>query len=424
LSAALYFNFFSSALFTNDAVVLALLFLSLGLVFYTSSLDNVFWKRFYNVCPPLLLCYFIPALFNYPLGMINGEESKLYGVAKDYFLPASLILLCLSMDIKSLAGLGPKALIMFFTTVVAVIIGGPIAIYISKLLMPDTIALYGQDLWKGMSTIAGSWIGGSANQTAMKEIYDVPQDLFGTMLVIDVVAAYVWMAILLFGASKSSMIDKWLKADASSLVEIKEKGLVFRSRVARIPSTEELVILLSLVFVVVGVAHFAADLIVPRLSDYTEYLKSIRMTAFLSKFFWIVVIATTIGIVLSLTKARNYEGIGASKIGTIFIYILVTTIGMQMNLKAVLSNISLLWVGLIWMMVHIVIIIAMARIVKAPFFFLAVGSQACIGGPASAPIVASAFDPALAPIGVILAVFGYAIGTYGAILCAQLMSLV
>lgn len=422
--APMVIAFFSGALLTNDAVVLALLFLSLGFVFYTSSLDNTFWKKFYNVCPPLLLCYFIPALFNYPLGLIDGEASKLYGVAKDYFLPASLILLCLSMDLKSLASLGPKALIMFFTTVLAVIIGGPIAIYVSKLLMPDTIAMYGQDLWKGMSTIAGSWIGGSANQTAMKEIYNVPQDLFGTMLVIDVVAAYVWMAILLFGASKSPLIDKWLHADASSLVAIKQKGIAFRSRVARIPSTEELVILLSLVFVAVGVAHFVADAIVPQLSGYTDYLKSIRMTALLSKFFWIVVIATTIGIVLSLTKARNFEGIGASKLGTIFIYILVSTIGMQMNIKAVLSNISLLWVGLVWMMVHIIIIIVAARIVKAPFFFLAVGSQACIGGPASAPIVASAFDPALAPIGVILAVFGYAIGTYGAILCAQLMSLV
>jgi uncharacterized membrane protein len=290
--------------------------------------------------------------------------------------------------------------------------------------MPDTIALYHEDLWKGMSTIAGSWIGGSANQTAMKEIYNVPQDLFGTMLVVDVVAAYVWMAVLLYGASKSDKIDKWLKADNSSIQEIKNKGIQFRQKVERIPQTNEMVILFSIVFVSVGFSHFLADVIVPNFAQYEVFLKSIRMTALMSKFFWVVVIATTIGIILSLTKAKNFEGIGASKWGTVFIYFLVTTIGMQMNIKAVLANISLLWVGFIWMIVHIVIIVIVARLIKAPFFFLAVGSQACIGGPASAPIVASAFDPSLAPIGVLLAVLGYAIGTYGAILCAQLMSLV
>ncbi len=414
----------TTPIITNDAVVLALLFCSLGFVFYTSSLKNKIWVKFYDIFPPLLLCYFLPALMNYPLGLIDGEQSKLYQVAKDYFLPASLILLCLSMDLKSIASLGTKALTMFFTTVFAVIIGGPIAIYIAKLIMPETVAFYGENLWKGMSTIAGSWIGGSANQTAMKEIYNVPQDLFGTMLVIDVISAYVWMAVLLYGANKADVIDRWFKADSSSLVAIKNKSQQFRNNVERIPQTNEIVLLLAIVFITVGLSHFLADVMVPLLKQYEDFFKAIKMTALLSKFFWIVIIATTIGIFLSLSKARNYEGIGASKWGTVFIYLLVTTIGMQMNIKSVMGNLSLLLIGFIWMLVHIVIIFIVAKIIKAPFFFTAVGSQACIGGPASAPIVAAAFDPSLAPIGVILAVLGYAVGTYGAILCAQLMSLV
>jgi uncharacterized membrane protein len=132
LKPILFFALDSNVVITNDAVVLALLFASLGFVFYTSSLDHKIWKKFYDICPPLLLCYFIPALLNYPCGLINGEQSKLYSVAKDYFLPASLVLLCLSMDLKSISSLGPKALIMFFTTVGAVIVGGPIAIYLSN----------------------------------------------------------------------------------------------------------------------------------------------------------------------------------------------------------------------------------------------------------------------------------------------------
>jgi uncharacterized membrane protein len=418
------FNLQSQALFSNDAVVLALLFCSLLFVFYTSSLQNKNWIRFYDIFPPLLLCYFIPAIFNYPLGWIDGQESKLYSIAKDYFLPASLILLCLSMDLKAISGLGPKALTMFFTSVLSVIIGGPIAIFLSKIIMPDVVGLYGDNLWKGMSTIAGSWIGGSANQTAMKEIYNVPQDLFGTMLVIDVIAAYVWMAILLYGANKSDKIDRWLKADNTSIKILKENSSKFRSKVERIPNTSEMVMLLSIVFIGVGFSHFIADIATPFLSQYESTLQELKLTTLLSKFFWIVVIATTIGVFLSTTKVKNYEGIGASKWGTVFIYLLVTTIGMQMNIKSVMSNLSLLLVGLLWMIVHIIVIVVIARLIKAPFFFVAVSSQACIGGPVSAPVVASAFDPALAPLGVILAVLGYAVGTYGAILCGQLMSLI
>ncbi len=413
-----------ASLITNDAVVLALLCGCLGFVFYTSSLKSKFWERLYDFFPPLLLCYFIPALFNYPLGIIDGSKSNLYQVAKDYFLPASLILLCLSVDVKTLISLGPKALTMFGTAAIAVLVGGPMALWISKTIMPETVAQYGDDLWKGMATIAGSWIGGAANQTAIKEIYNVPQDLFGTMLVIDVIAAYVWMAILLYAANHSNKIDLFLKADNSSILAMKEKSSQFRLSIERTPTTNDLIILMSIVFGGVGISHYFADVFSPALKMYESLLQEWKLTALMSKFFWVVVIATSIGIILSFTKIKNYEGIGASKWGTVFIYFLVTTIGMQMNIKDVFANMSLLWIGLIWMIIHIVIIFVVAKLTRSPFFFLAVGSQACIGGPASAPIVASAFDPSLAPVGVILAVLGYAVGTYGALLCAQLMSLV
>jgi uncharacterized membrane protein len=414
----------AAAPITNDAVILALLCICLGFVFYTSSLKIKFWERFYEFFPPLLLCYFLPALLNYPLGIIEGEKSNLYQVAKDYFLPASLILLCLSMDFKALMGLGPKALIMFFTSALSVLIGGPIALMLAKILMPDTVAIYADNLWKGLATIAGSWIGGAANQSAIKEIYNVPQDLFGTMLVIDVIAAYVWMAILLYAANHADKIDGWFKADSSSIKTLKSKSDKFRLGVERNPQTNELIILFSIIFASVGFSHFLGDYFVSALKAHQTTLQAMNLTALASKFFWVVVLSTTLGIIYSFTKVKKYEGIGASKFGTIFIYFLVATIGMQMNIKSVMENISLLWIGLIWMIVHIVIIIIVASITRSPFFFLAVGSQACIGGPASAPVVASAFDPSLAPVGVILAVIGYAIGTYGALMCAQLMSLV
>ena len=142
-----------------------------------------------------------------------------------------------------------------------------------------------------------------------------------------------------------------------------------------------------------------------------------------SEFLWMVVFATTIGIILSFTKAKNYEGAGASKIGGLFIYILVATIGMKMDLGSFLDKPGLIVVGLIWISIHAGLLILVAKIIRAPYFFLAVGSQANVGGAASAPIVAAEFHPSLTSVGILLAVLGYVVGTAGAYICGLLMEI-
>jgi uncharacterized membrane protein len=410
--------------FTNDAIVLGLLLSVLSFVFFTSTSKNKWIQKFYTIFPPLLLCYFLPAILHWPLNLISGENSVLYKVSSQYLLPASLILLCLSIDLKGVWNLGPKALIMFLTGSLGVIIGGPIALLTVKFLFPNLIQTNPEDLWKGLSTIAGSWIGGGANQTAMKEIFSVNENLFAVMIVVDVVVANVWMGLLLYGASITDKIDKWLKADTSAIVDLKNKMSAFQKEVERIPDTKSLLYLLTIAFAGVALSHWGADLITPWLGKYKDILITWRLTALNSSFFWIAFLATTIGLIFSFTRLRNFEGIGASRLGSVFLYVLVATIGMQMNLQEVFQNLGLFAVGFIWMSIHCILLILVARWIKAPFFFLAVGSQANIGGAASAPIVAAAFSPALAPVGVLLAVLGYALGTYGALLCAFLMQLI
>lgn len=414
----------SQALFHNDAIVLGLLFVVLVLIFITSGSDHPFFKKFYTYFPPLLLCYFVPAFLNWPLHLINPGESGLYPVARDYLLPASLVLLCLGIDFKGLISLGSKALIMFFAATLGIIIGGPVALLCIGYLAPGILNATPDELWRGLSTICGSWIGGGANQTAMKEIFEVDENIFASMLVVDVVVANIWMGFLLYGANISDKIDKWLKADNSAIVDLKQKIENYASSVTRIPTTTDYFKILAVAFGGVGLAHLISDLIVPFLDQYREIIERINLNAVISGFFWIVLVATTIGLLLSFTPVRRLEGAGASKIGSVFIYVLVATIGMQMNLKEVLDNLGLFAVGLIWMLIHVIILIITAKIIKAPFFFIAVGSQANVGGAASAPIVASAFSPSLAPVGVLMAVLGYALGTYGAIICAYMMSYV
>ncbi len=429
-------------LFTNDAVVLGILICTLAAIFYTAHSTAPFWKKFYTYVPALLLCYFIPALMNWPLGLISGEKSQLYTIASRYFLPASLILFCLSIDIKGILGLGPKALIMFLTATLGIILGGPIALMTTMYLFPDVIGATPDELWRGLSTIAGSWIGGGANQAAMKEIFSVSDNLFGTMVVVDVVVANIWMAFLLYGANISDRLDRWLKADNSAISALEKKITDYRASVEKIPTTLDLFILAAVAFGGVALAHWGAGQIVPVLNAVVPHLEEsigssgskslwqsflrflvIAIESISNIFFWLVVIATTFGFILSFTKARKLEGVGASRWASVFLYILVATIGMKMNLEEVFSNLGLFAIGLIWMLVHVILLLIVAKIIKAPFFFVAVGSQANVGGAASAPVVASAFSPSLAPVGVLLAVLGYALGTYGALLCAFLMKM-
>ena len=409
--------------FTNDAVVFGILMISLGFVFYTESIKSGFWYKFYKVIPGLLMCYFIPAIFN-SIGVISAEESQTYYIASRYLLPAALLLMTLSIDLKAIYNLGYKALIMFFTGTIGIIIGGPIAILILSAFYPELFGGAGPDaVWRGLSTLAGSWIGGGANQAAMLEIFEYNPQKYGAMVLVDIVVANIWMAMILFGIGKRDSINKWLKADTTAIEGLKQKVSSFTKSSAKIPSLTDMMIVLSLAFGTVGISHFGAEQISDFLISNFDAIadKSSGLSSFGSKFFWMISIATFVGIGLSFTKVRNYEGAGASKIGSVFIYILVATIGMKMDLGSILDEPKLMLIGLFWMAIHAILLIIVAKIIKAPYFFLAVGSQANVGGAASAPIVASAFHPSLATVGVLLAVFGYVVGTYGAMICTYIM---
>lgn len=430
----------TTPLFTNDTIVFGILMVALGFIFFTSSKESGFWNSFYKIVPALFVAYFIPALLT-TFGFIAPDwttvsetgdavkgSSNLYYMSSRYLLPAALVLMTLSIDLKAVFNLGPKALIMFLTGTAGIIIGGPVAVLLIGTISPETVGGVGADaVWRGLSTLAGSWIGGGANQTAMLEIYGYNQKLYGGMVFVDIVVANIWMAIILIGIGKSAKIDKWLGADTSAIESLKEKVSNYSLSVTRNPSLADLMILAGIAFGTVSFAHFGAGYLSGLFESFVNGLDpgiTRNMFTFLSSsFFWMITITTIIGVLLSYTKARSYEGAGASKIGSVFIYILVASIGMKMDLTLIFENKGLIVIGLVWMLIHAGLLILVAKLIKAPYFFLAVGSQANVGGAASAPIVASAFHPSLATVGVLLAVFGYAIGTLGAVACTVLMQL-
>jgi len=452
----------NTPLFPDDTIIFGMLAIVLAGIFYSSKLPS--FSKFYKIVPTLLLCYFLPSVLT-SLGIIADKwidvtaaidhlqgiygnladvsslqqlkdyiiannipdkdyvqftgSSSLYKVSSRFLLPAALIFLTLSIDLKGVFKLGPKALIMFGTATVGVLIGGPLAILFFKSVAPGVLtAVEGTELWRGLSTVAGSWIGGGANQLAMKEQWEVGDSLFSIMVVVDVLVAEVWMAFLLLGVAKSDAIDRWFKANNSSIKVLQGKMEKFTLETARIPSFNDLIILLGIGFGFTSLSHFFGNTLSAWIKENVPVLVDFGLG---SSFFWLIILATTIGIILSFTKVRSYEGAGASKIGTVFIYILVASIGMKMNLNAIFDNLGLFAIGLVWMIIHVGLLFLVGKLIKAPYFFLAVGSKANIGGAASAPVVAGAFHPSLAPVGVLLAVLGYALGTYGAFACALLM---
>ena len=409
-------------LITNDAIAFGLLMITLAGIFTTANSSHPFWKKLYTFVPSLLLCYFIPSIYS-TLGWIDPSSSQLYYVASRYLLPASLVLLTLSIDFKAVLGLGWKAIAMFLTGTIGIVIGGPLAMLIVGSLDPSILEASSPDneIWRGLATVAGSWIGGGANQTAMLEVYQPSSSLFSAMVTVDIIMANLWLAFLLYGASMATKVDQWLGSDTSAITHLREQVQDYQDKIKRIPSLSDLMSILAVAFGITAIGHIIGDNLAPWITENAPKLREFSLD---SAFFWIVVTATTGGLLVSFTKLRTLEGAGASKVGSLFLYILVMTIGLKMDLMAFFEAPGFFLIGLIWILMHVALLLIVAKLIKAPLFFVAVGSQANVGGAASAPIVASAFHPALAPVGVLLAVLGYALGTYGAYATAEIMRLI
>lgn len=393
-------------LIQNDIVVFGLIAATLGLVFWTAARPAGLWKRFYTFVPALLLCYLLPGIYN-TVGLIDGNNTKLYNpVARDILLPAALVLLTLAVDIKGILRLGPKLIVMYLGASISIMIGAVVAFVVMRWIHPVTVA---GDTWAGMAALAGSWIGGGANMLAMREVFDVNATTFGQFAVIDVGVGYVWMAVLIFLAGRAPQIDAITRADTSGIDQLKQRIEKFQAEHERVASLTDLMLIVAVAFGTVGLSHAIAGPVSAWFKGHVAWASQFSLDA---PFVWVVVISTTCGLALSFTRARTLEGAGASKLGSLLLYFLIACIGMQMDLMALLQRPWLFALGLIWILVHIVLLLALALALRVPFFYFTIGSQSNIGGPASAPVVAAAFHPSLAPVGVLLGTMGYATGTY------------
>ncbi|HUP00482.1 MAG TPA: DUF819 family protein, partial [Gemmatimonadota bacterium] len=356
---------------TEPTAVFAFLAGILAAVYGLAGLPRL--QKLFDITPPILYAYMLPMLAT-TLG-ITPVDSPAYDWMVRYLLPLSLLLLMMTVDVPALLKLGRPATIMMLTGTAGIIIGGPIALAVFGRMLPP-------EAWKGMGALSGSWIGGSANLVAIAESIETPDAMLGPIIVVDTVVGYGWMAVLLFLSAYQARFDRWNRAD-TSLIEETNARLAARYEAIRRPVTIRDLALIVGIGIVGAYLMVAAGNALPQLGD----------PQILSHTTWAVILVTTLGLTLSFTPVSELEGPGASRIGTFALYLLVTAIGAQGDLRAILDAPAFLAAGVLWMAIHIALLVVVARAIRAPLFFVATGSMANVGGAVSAPIVASVYHP-------------------------------
>jgi uncharacterized membrane protein len=388
-------------LIQSPMAVLTVLLTVLALLFLAER--HAVLGRVFRVVPLLVFVYFVPTLLS-NVGIIP-TQSELYGFVRTYLLPASLVLQVLSVDVPAIARLGRNAVVLFLAGTAGIILGGPLAYLALGRLVPTSL---GEQAWKGLAALSGSWIGGSANFAAIGQSVGAEQSTLSMMVVVDVGVSNLWTAVLLWFAGREQQMDARIQADRSAIDAVRAEVEHFQASVERPAKLTDLTWILA-----IGLGTtVVCTAIAKRLPDIGTVITG---------FTWVVVLVTTVAVAMSFTPLRRLEGAGASKIGGFFLYVLVMTIGAQADFVKLLDAPALVAVGVLWMAVHAGAIMSVRHLLRAPIFFAAVGSQANVGGAASSSIVAAAFHPSLAPVGVMLAVAGYVLGTYGGLLCAVLL---
>ncbi|HSJ15923.1 MAG TPA: DUF819 family protein [Longimicrobiales bacterium] len=390
----------ATALLTDPMSVFAYLAAVLGAVFFVSGVPA--FRRVFRVLPPVLWAYFIPTLST-TFGIIP-PASPTYEWMVRYLLPIALLLLMITVDLRSILRLGPLALAMMVAGTVGTIVGGPIAFLLFGGLLPEYA-------WTGFAALSGSWIGGTANMVAVAESVGTPDSIMGPIIVVDTIVGYGWMAVLLFLSSQQERFDRWNRASRASLEAANRRIELVTVRRQPI-DVRTAVTIIGLAFAG-SVLAIRAGAALPAIGDPT----------IISGTTWAVLMVVTGGLLLSFTPVSRLEEHGASTLGYATLYLLLGAIGAQADLRAVLSAPIFLAAGLVWIAIHAAVLLLAARLLRAPLFFFATGSMANVGGAASAPIVASVYHPAMAPVGLLMAVGGYVLGIYGGLFCAWLLSL-
>lgn len=355
------------------------------------------WKLF-DYFPPLIFIYAVPAILS-NTGVLS-QKSPVYGWLGSTVLPMFLIIMLLKVDIASTVRvMGRGVFVMLFGTA-GVVLGAPLAYLIVRDKLPESL-----DAWKAFGTLAGSWIGGTGNMAAVSEGLKTSGQGFGLAVLGDNLVYIIWLPILLSSKNFHKVFNRFTRVDDKRIamlesIEIEDKG-----------EQQQVKMRHFLYLLMLGFAcTWAADVISGSLREFEPVLTTKT---------WKILLVTTMGLLLSLTPARRIPA--SHELAMALVYIFVANMGAKADVSG-LSG-SAVWFLLacyIWIAVHGAFCVLGAYLLKVDVHSTAIASAANIGGAASAPVVASSHNEKLVPVSILMALIGYAIGNYFAIVTASL----
>ena len=382
----------------NGLIYLVALILIASAVVYTEKKTQ---GKIFEYLPSIVIIYFLVMLFStFGLWEKSDSVTTTYKAVKSNLLPAMIFLMLLSADMREIFKLGKKMLLTFFLASVSIAIG-----FIGTFTLFHTYFEPGS--WKAFAALSGSWMGGTANMVAIQGALNLPDSAMGYTLLIDSIDYAIWVMILLALVPFARKFNLWSKADTSVIDEVGER--LARKEEAKKPMNFSSIFLL-----------LSAALLVSVLSQYVASF--LPTTSFLTTTTWIVIIATLSGTLFAMTPLAKMSG--ASVLANMMLYLIVALIASRANFTELTEAPLYILAGFVIIAIHVSIMVVFAKLFKLDLFSLGVASLANIGGVASAPILASAYSKALIPIGVLMAMMGYIVGTFGGLMVGKVLEMI
>ncbi|MGV8982430.1 DUF819 family protein [Clostridium sp.] len=374
------------------------------LMFFASMLvlaEKKTKSKIFNYVPAIVLLYFSAMLLStFGMWEKNDEITSVYKGLKDNLLPAMIFLMLLRCDMRKILKLGPKMLIGLFSATISIMIAFVVTYGIFK-------GFFEPDTWKAFAALCGSWIGGTGNMVAVQVALNVPDSKLGYTLLMDSVNYSVWVMFLLWLVSFAPKFNKWTKSDTTLIDEIGEKLNADKENMRKEIEFSDLIILLGLSLFVSAMAQYFGNML--------------PQTVFFQGVTWTVLIATLVGVILAMTPVAKIPG--SSQLSNIMLYTIVALIASRANFTELTKAPIYIIAGFCILGIHFIISILAAKLFKLDLFTVGVASLANIGGVASAPILAAAYSEALVPIGILMALMGYIVGTGAALMVGKILSI-
>ena len=385
--------------FTYIAFLMCLAGVLLALEKYTK------WKIF-NLVPPLVWIYVLNMIFC-TMGLYHSKEvSAAYKALKNNLLYAMIFVMLLRCDFRKLAKLGGRMVAIFLGCSVTLFIGFVIGYPIFK-------GFLGHDTWGAVAALYASWVGGSANMAAMQAALPVDAGAYSCALALDTVCYSVWIALLLLMVKHA---DKWnnsVQADTSKLQAVADAAAAEVAKEKKKATAADWIFLIGVSLLVSAISQSVG-------ASLNTMLKGVGLAMF-DKGTMTTVFVTVLGLVCAMSPLGKVPAV--EELSSVYLYAVVSLLASTASVTDLLS--APMWVvyGFFILVVHVIGMYILSKIFHWDLCMVSTASLANIGGAASAPIVASAYNESYAGIGVLMGVLGAAVGNFAGLICGYILKM-